>query len=265
MAPALKRIGLIALLALAGLSALILPARAQGDAWTVLFAQANQLYEQGRYAEAAARYEEIVAGGIADGRVYYNLGNAYFKAGQIGKAILNYERARRLLPRDDDIRANLSFAQAQVQGGPKLPAAGALSERIGRLVAGSTPNELAWIAWGMYLVVVGLGLLALLSARARRPALIAAAVAGSLLIAALAGLGAGVYDQEIVDHAVVVAGPAPVYSGPGQSYMLEITLGEGSEVVLEERRGEWCRLRLAGDLQGWAACESIESVRPAPR
>jgi tetratricopeptide (TPR) repeat protein len=88
--------------------------QAQSEAWAVVFARANQLYEEGRYQEAVAKYEEILASGMQDGRVYYNLGNAYFKQDKLGPAILNYERAQRLMPRDEDIKVNLAYARSQI-------------------------------------------------------------------------------------------------------------------------------------------------------
>jgi len=244
---------------------LALPARADSEAWTALFAQANQLYEAGSFGQAAALYEEIVRAGGDDGRVYYNMGNAYFKAGQLGKAILSYERARRLLPRDEDVQANLAFARSQVRGGPRLPDAGAVWEAAGRLHDGLRPAEKAWLAWGLYLLIVGLGLIALFMWRWRRPASMAAAALGLLLLVTLTSLAVSVHDQEGVDHAIVVASQAAVYSGPGESYLLEITLGEGHAVVVEEERGAWCRLSLAGNLQGWTACASVKSVRVRPQ
>ncbi|HCP99202.1 MAG TPA: hypothetical protein DIT99_00205, partial [Candidatus Latescibacteria bacterium] len=73
-----------------------------------LYRQGNLLYEQDRFAEAGRTYERIVQRGIQNGYVYFNLGNAYFKQQRIGQAILAYERASRLIPRDDDVKTNLS-------------------------------------------------------------------------------------------------------------------------------------------------------------
>src|SRR5882724_4891553 len=72
---------------------------------------ANQLYDSGKFAEAAAAYEKIEP---KTAYVYYNLGNAWFRQGKLGLAILNYERARRLTPRDPDILANLKFAEQRL-------------------------------------------------------------------------------------------------------------------------------------------------------
>ena len=66
-------------------------------------AEGNRLYEAGQFVEAAALYQALADAGAEDGTLYYNLGNACFKAGDLGRAILNYRRAQALLPRDPDV------------------------------------------------------------------------------------------------------------------------------------------------------------------
>ena len=78
--------------------------------------EANALYRAGDFAAARRMYLEVVDAGVEDARIYYNLGNACFKSGKLGEAILWYERARRLLPHDEDIEANLRFANLVKQG-----------------------------------------------------------------------------------------------------------------------------------------------------
>lgn len=72
---------------------------------------ANQLYVAGHFDEAARIYEQEVARGVQDSAVYYNLGSAYFQRGDLGRAVLNLQRAAQLDPRDADIQANLALAR----------------------------------------------------------------------------------------------------------------------------------------------------------
>ena len=78
-----------------------------------LFAQANDLYQQADYEQAAELYEQCVAESPS-AEAYYNLGNAYFKQGNLSHAILAYERSLRLNPRDKDCKHNLAFAKTQI-------------------------------------------------------------------------------------------------------------------------------------------------------
>ena len=80
-----------------------------------LWDRANTAYVNGDYHAAAEIYEGILAQGLSSVKLYYNLANAYFKEGQLGKSILFYRRALRLAPGSDDIRYNLSVAEARTK------------------------------------------------------------------------------------------------------------------------------------------------------
>lgn len=87
-----------------------------------VFVDAGKAYDEGRVQDAARQYEELVALGYRSPEVLFNLGNAYFRGGALGKAIRSYREAQYQVPRDPDIAANLNFA-AQTAG-VQLPAAG---------------------------------------------------------------------------------------------------------------------------------------------
>ena len=74
---------------------------------------ANRLYQVGNYHEAGRVYEQIINQGVQDSTVYFNLGNAYYRQGDLGRAIVNYQRAALLNPRDADIQANLDLTREQ--------------------------------------------------------------------------------------------------------------------------------------------------------
>lgn len=85
-----------------------------------LFQQANALHDEDPaeartlYQQAALRFERVVGeGGIHNGKIYYNIGNAYFRAGDLGRAILNYRRAAQYAPNDRNIEQNLAYARSQ--------------------------------------------------------------------------------------------------------------------------------------------------------
>lgn len=81
---------------------------------SVRFSTANEEYRAGRYRDAVRSYEEVLANGYESAALYYNLGNAYYKTGNIPAAILNYERAKRITPDDEDILHNLRLANLRV-------------------------------------------------------------------------------------------------------------------------------------------------------
>ncbi len=76
--------------------------------------KANELYAKKNYSEAIIIYEKIIANSNESASLYFNLGNAYFKNGEIEKAIINYERAKRLSPNDEDINFNLELSYSRI-------------------------------------------------------------------------------------------------------------------------------------------------------
>jgi len=100
----MKHLLLLALFAVCGS-----PAFAQDP--EAVFREANQEYQSGNFAAAAEKYESLVANGFESGPLYYNLGNAAFKSGNIARAILNYERGLRLTPDEEDLVHNLELSK----------------------------------------------------------------------------------------------------------------------------------------------------------
>ena len=80
-----------------------------------LFLDANRAYQEGRFQDAINGYLRLIADGYKNGHLYYNLGNAYFRTNQLGRAILYYERAHLQMPRDADLSFNLRYALDRTQ------------------------------------------------------------------------------------------------------------------------------------------------------
>ena len=78
------------------------------------FQKANNLYQKNSFDSAAKIYEKIISEEYFSVEVYFNLGNCYYKMNKTAKAILNYERALKLKPNDEDILFNIKVAQLKV-------------------------------------------------------------------------------------------------------------------------------------------------------
>jgi tetratricopeptide (TPR) repeat protein len=223
---------------------------------------ANQNYEAGHYAEASAIYEAILESGLHHSSVYYNLGNAYFKQGELGRAILNYRRAQRLDPRDADIATNLSIARAQTVDQLEVPAEGVLTNLVKIAEEWLTLGEAMVLALILWLLIGALAALALIKPAWRRWCSIGMGVLAVFLVVGLISMANRYYTEQNDPPAVIVAQEVDVTSGPGTSeqYLVEFTLHAGAEVSLIENRSGWDRIALPGDLQGWAPAEAVEQV-----
>jgi tetratricopeptide (TPR) repeat protein len=88
---------------------------AETQPWEELFVKANQAYRAERFQEAVDDYQQLLQAGGGNGHLYYNLGNAYLRLNDLGKAILNYERTHVLIPRNAELDFNLRFARDQIK------------------------------------------------------------------------------------------------------------------------------------------------------
>jgi hypothetical protein len=230
-------------------------------------AAANRLYESGQFEQAALAYQSLVDEGFADSALYYNLGNAYFKQGDVGSAILNFRRAERLAPRDPDIRANLELARSMTVDQIEKARAETFLDQLTRFTQERlTLDELALAAltlWFLFSILLISFMAARRGSNLREGLQYAAIVAGLLL----ALVGFSLLGRWHVEHtrpaAVVVVVEQDVTSGPGDQYVTEFTLHSGTEVNVLETRNNWTRLALPGnELEGWAPADSITTVTP---
>lgn len=215
----------------------------------------NRAYAAKDYAKAAESYREALAAGH-DARAHYNLGNALFKSGRIGEAVVNWRRAAYLAPRDQDIAANLAFARGYrvdklpAQGNPLGQAADralhALSDRESTLLA-AFATLLAALALGAWIVW-------------RRTATAAAAALAALVAVYGLATRAAWSAERDGRPAVVVVPEASANSGPGEESKQILLMHDGTEVQVRESRGDWLLVQLPGGAGGWVRRNTLERV-----
>ena len=259
-----NRVSLLSMKILLTLSVLLitLSIASAETAATRLFNKANQLYEEGKYKEAIAEYERIIDSGLENGHVYYNLGNAYFKNKQLGRAILSFERARRLLPRDEDIRANLEHAMLLRADKIETPKPGWIAQLIIRFHNLFSLIEVTVIAWVLYIALCTLVVVFVLSRgrRIRSTLFHIGAVVLALLILAGGSLFFKIRAAESTEIAVVMAPKVDARSGPGDEYTKMFTLHEGTEVKIRQSREGWHLISIPGGTGGWIEGEAVERI-----
>jgi tetratricopeptide (TPR) repeat protein len=213
---------------------------------TADFAQANVLYELGKYSEAAAAYAKIVQTGQVTPALYFNLGNAWFKSGHLGLAIAAYQQAEALSPREPDIAANLRFARDSVAGTSSLP-----GNRMLRWLRRLTLNE--WAGWAGAATWLWFILLILGQGRPEWRRLLRdyARAAGVIACLFLIACGATFWDRDRVVRAVVIVPEAVVRHGPLTESQSYYSLHDGAEITVQDRQGEWLQVIDSAKRLGW--------------
>jgi tetratricopeptide (TPR) repeat protein len=217
--------------------------------------KANEEYNAGRFREAMELYEGAVKSGQMNAALFYNLGNASFKAGDLGRAILNYERALVLEPQHPEADANLRLARDKARA-LDLP-----STWWDRLTARASATHYA-IAASASFWIAAFALAALIFAR-RRSAKLMSAIVISLLslsatIAALYVLETGKKGSAV---AIVTAPNIQARLATADTASTVLVLPAGSKIKILSTRGDWTYAALPNNLRGWIPAESAERIR----
>jgi tetratricopeptide (TPR) repeat protein len=220
-------------------------AQTPADSLTKAFDEANKLYEQSKFRETAEAYEHILASGKRSPVLYFNLGNAWFKSGQMGRAISAYRHALKLAPRDAEIRANLGAALRQVQG-PRW-----MESRLERALGRLTLNEWALLAaaalWLWLAIMTLMQWRPTLKPKLSRLSLSLAAL--TLLFCASAGLAFGIGGT--LRLAAVVVPEATVHNGPLDESPMAFTARDGAELRILDQKDEWLQVSTDSKRIGW--------------
>jgi tetratricopeptide (TPR) repeat protein len=212
-----------------------------------IFLKANTLYADGRYDEAADAYEQLLDRGIENGSLYFNLGNSYFKKGKLGEAIINYERAKRLIPRDSDLKSNYAFARSKITyraPGNQSWLAGAVS-KFNMLTVNEMTMAVSFIFTSIFLFLI----MSLFIRKIRRylPAALILLIVVFVLFAGLLSHRVSALDKE----AVILSERVDVRFEPLDNATIHFTLYEGMKVYMVDLKKEWTKVRRQDGKTGW--------------
>ena len=225
-----------------------------------LYIKANSDYENGDYEKAISSYEELLDMNKVSLEVFYNLGNVYFKSKKIGKAILNYERALRMAPRDSDIQLNLRLTRAMAIDKINTQERGFILDAALFLYDRMNINELTVTCSILYFFIIMLLVFSIFFVAKRRKIFYTASVFGIILFIFFAFLLAKVHSENFVKSGIVITENIDVRSGPKEDYLLQFTLHEGTKVsIIKETQG-WYEIELSRDLKGWIPKTSVAII-----
>lgn len=219
------------------------------------FAKANQAYSEGRFQEAADGYQGLIGSGRRHANLCYNLGNAWFRLGDFGKAILNYERALALDPHHPEASANLRLARDEAR------ALELRKDRVQKYSALATPTQYAVAAAIAFWFV--LFALTRLFFSPRRSAGRMALVACALGVFALSVYALYTLENGARGHALAIVTGKDIEArlATADNASSVLTLPAGSEVKVLSQRGDWVYAALPNEQRGWIPAKAVERVR----
>lgn len=227
-----------------------------------LWDRANTAYLRGDYRAAVRDYEEILNRGFESAKLYYNLGNAFFKENCTGRAILNYRRALRLAPGDEDIRYNLSVAESRTKD--RIETIPEFFFKGWMRTLRNTMSGTAWTTLSLVLLalafVCALFYLLALQLPLRKAGFYG--MAACLVLFAAATLFAAADRSEAIDRreAIVLSSAVSVKSSPDKSATDLFVLHEGTAVRTGGTLGEWTEITIADGKKGWLESRHVEAI-----
>jgi len=224
------------------------------------FDRANKLYEDKEYDSALVAYGELAASGIRSAPLCFNLGNTYFRKGDLGHAVLWYLRAQRLEPSDPDIAANLDFAQRftsiQMEGVQLNP----VSSLAGSVVKPLPLNAWAWLS-SLCFVLLFLTMTLRYGLGFRNGWTKAGTVVLVVLTLSAALLTTIKYDVDYITvRAVIVADEAVVHTGPSDRSPKELDAAPGLVVEILDESGGFYNVLFENMRRGWIKKDLVSVV-----
>jgi len=226
------------------------------------FAKANGFYQKQNYDSAAKIYEQLVSQEYLSTEVYFNLANCYYKLDRISRAILNYERALKINPDDEDAAFNLKVAQLKVvdkiEPVPEIFYVRWIKSVSGTFTTDGWSRFIIGCTWIMFLFAV----IYILSARTtiKRIAFVLASFFLIVIVCSWVLSRQSYADHVSQKSAVVMSVSAYVKSSPGDNNTDLFLLHEGTRVDILDEFENWVKIRIANGSVGWLKSSEMEVI-----
>jgi tetratricopeptide (TPR) repeat protein len=228
-----------------------------------LFTSANTFYSKGQYQDAINGYHTLIQNNQKNGAIYYNLGNAYFKLGKKGFALLNYERALQYLAYDEDLNANIQFVKEHLNL-KNATIKRSWNKKV-RVFITEKISVSTWVvvSYGLYLLCIVLGGISIFNMKFRKRTMVY--ILGILLcfFISISFLKNAYFIEKNTKKGIVVS-PTVVRYSPSFSGAIAFELTEGMKVQIIRsnfsNNQEWKHIRLNEKQSGWVDSDDIVSL-----
>lgn len=229
---------------------------------SIEFTKANALYQSKGYDSAALTYQLLIDQKNIAPEVYYNLGNCYYKTGNIARAILNYERALKFKPGDEDINFNIRVAQLKtvdkIETVPEMFYLRWLSRFSGFLSTDQWAYLMLAFAWCICLSLT-VYLLSMYS-WIKRMAFMLSIIFLFLTLCSWYITQLSYVSSQVEKNAIVMSVSVYVKSSPGETNTDLFLLHEGIKVQLLDSYEDWLKIRIANGSVGWLKRADVEEI-----
>ncbi len=219
--------------------------------YNTIFFRANNLYREEQYDAAIQEYEKLISAGVRSANVFYNLGNSYLRMGSRGKAILYYERAFRMRPRDADIGSNLDFARTLVEGSAGQYNKPWYSRMFLFLRGFLSSGEMTLLVSILYFIVMAFLILSIPFKVQRRLFYYLAAAFFVLFMVVLPSFISSVYQSEFQKKADIMVKETDVRFEPNDDATVHFKLHEGAVIQITRTQNSWHQVRRNDGKMGW--------------
>jgi tetratricopeptide (TPR) repeat protein len=226
------------------------------------FKQANDYFNAGKYELSADLYSSLIDSGYKESEIYFNLGNSYFRLNNIPAAILNFERAKRLNPNDEDIDFNLKLANLKIvdkfEPVPKLFFLVWFEEAIALLYSGVWGYVIVGSIWIFFTCLLCL----FIGFAPKLRTWFLFLMIASLILSGAAGLfGYKAFKYENSQNAAIIFNPSVyVKSAPDPGSTDLFILHEGTKIHIMETIDKWIQIKVENGNIGWIKQDEIQII-----
>ncbi len=234
----------------------------QGQEFDETINKANSAYNQGLYDSAIVLYNNVILADMESAELYYNIGNAYFKNNNLPKAILFFEKAKKLAPYDEDIKYNLNIANSMIVDKiEKVPEMFYKSwwNYFYNMFNADTWTILSLIIWLLFIIVLGFFILG----KSRRSKKLSFYVAALFLFATIASFGLAsqkYYYSKENKEAIIFIPTITVKSSPTLGSVDLFVVHEGTKVKIVDKLDNWFKIKIQDGSVGWLPMNTMEMI-----
>ena len=245
------------------LSCLIIVSPAFGEEMADIekvFQEGETYYRKQNYQKAVDLYEDILSKGFKGASIHYNLGNAYFRLGDMGKTLLNYERALKFSPEDRELKHNLIFVRELLPDRIGAPESPRWIQRLKRSHHIFSMNAIMVVLSFCYSLILLAAAYAIFKVSFRPRFFRRILIPVGILFVIFLVLGGLKVLEPQLSPAIIIAKEVDVHYGPSAHETKAFVLHAGAKCSIRDISGEWVLIWLSNDRGGWVPQDTLERI-----